>query len=225
MSNVGKHSRVTLVRSAERFVTEGPGTSTWSLLSTGPHWAADRLPVGPVVGVDEHVLEPGAGFPTHAHRGVDVVTRVVEGQLHHSGTGDPAVLRSGEVAVLRAGSGAQHEERAGPDGARIVQTWLAVPPGPASYERAPAPAVYGDVPLDLAAGLRTGLVAGRVPLPPGVLLVLAGEVEAAGQVLAAGDALLVPEDHPTGWLDPGGPSADVLLWVLRPTGVQRAAAG
>ena len=57
------------------------------------------------------------------HRAVDVVAVVLSGSLHHRWDGD-VPLAAGDVAVLRAGSGLDHDEVAGDDGARVLQCYL-----------------------------------------------------------------------------------------------------
>ena len=42
-----------------------------------------RIAFGPVVGVDDHVVAPDAGFDWHAHRGVHIASWVLEGTLRH----------------------------------------------------------------------------------------------------------------------------------------------
>jgi quercetin 2,3-dioxygenase len=91
--------------------------------------------LGPVLRVTDDRLGPGESYGPHDHRAVDVVAVVVAGALTHAWA-DGAALRAGDVGVLRAGAGLRHDERAGPDGARVLQCYLrpAAPLGPASHE-------------------------------------------------------------------------------------------
>lgn len=174
MSNPVEPEQTTVLRHADRFVTDGPGTTTWSVLSTGAHWDPARTAVGPLVALDEHLLAPGAGFPAHRHRGLDVVTAVLAGELHHDGPGR-TVLAAGGTAVLHAGAGVEHSEVAGPGGCRFVQAWLlAEPEGAASYEQGVPALLRGPARLDSALAV----------------LVVEGDVRAAGHVLGPGDTAL-----------------------------------
>ncbi|MGR7023031.1 pirin family protein [Geodermatophilus sp. URMC 62] len=79
--------------------------------------------LGPLLRITDDRLAPGAGYGRHEHRAVDVVAVVLAGSLTHA-WGDGAPMAAGDVGVLRAGTGLAHDEVAGPDGARVVQTHL-----------------------------------------------------------------------------------------------------
>jgi hypothetical protein len=91
--------------------------------------------LGPLLRIADDRLAPGAGYGRHEHRAVDVVAVVLAGTLRH-GWGDGAELTAGDVAVLRAGAGLEHDEVAGADGARVLQCYLrsADPAATAAYE-------------------------------------------------------------------------------------------
>jgi quercetin 2,3-dioxygenase len=84
--------------------------------------------LGPLLRISDDVLAPGASYGVHAHRAVDVVAVVLAGSIRHE-WGDQPLLHAGDVAVLSAGSGLEHDERAGDDGARVLQCYLR-PAGP-----------------------------------------------------------------------------------------------
>jgi hypothetical protein len=102
--------------------------------------------LGPLLRVADDRLGPGESYGPHDHRAVDVVAVVLAGALVH-GWGRSADLGAGDVGVLRAGSGLRHDERAGPDGARVLQCYLrpAVPGAPASHEVVPDVAGWVDL--------------------------------------------------------------------------------
>ncbi|MGY1691854.1 pirin family protein [Geodermatophilus sp. SYSU D01105] len=79
--------------------------------------------LGPLLRMAHDRLAPGTGYGRHPHRAVDVVAVVLEGSLRH-GWGDGARMVAGDVAVLRAGTGLEHDEVAGDAGARVLQTHL-----------------------------------------------------------------------------------------------------
>jgi redox-sensitive bicupin YhaK (pirin superfamily) len=85
--------------------------------------APDDGSLGPLLRIADDRLAPRAGYGRHEHRAVDVVAVVLSGSLHHRWDGD-VPLAAGDVAVLRAGTGLDHDEVAGDDGARVLQCYL-----------------------------------------------------------------------------------------------------
>jgi hypothetical protein len=102
--------------------------------------------LGPVLRISDDRLAAGAGYGLHAHRAVDVVAVVLAGALRHR-WGAGAVLRAGDVAVLRAGTGLEHDELAEDGGARVLQTYLrsADPSGPPRHDVVRAAAGWVDL--------------------------------------------------------------------------------
>jgi redox-sensitive bicupin YhaK (pirin superfamily) len=77
--------------------------------------------------INEDRVDPGAGFPTHGHRDMEIITYVLEGALEHEDSmGHGEVLRAGEVQRMTAGRGVTHSEfnHSSSDPVHFLQIWI-----------------------------------------------------------------------------------------------------
>jgi redox-sensitive bicupin YhaK (pirin superfamily) len=156
--------------------------------------------------INEDRVVPGAGFPTHSHSDMEIISYVLEGALEHKDSlGTGAVIRPGELQRMTAGTGVRHSEynSSGTDPVHFLQIWIepaqtGLAPG---YEQKRLPEVAdGETRLDLI-GSADGR-SGSITIHQDVLLYRA--------IIASGATLSVPlspERH--GWVQGGRGIVDV----------------
>ena len=166
--------------------------------------------------INDDTVAPGAGFGTHPHRDMEIISYVLAGALEHRDSmGNGSVIRPGDVQRMSAGTGITHSEfnHSDREPVHFLQIWVlperqGLPP---SYEQIRVALEEKRGRLRLIASGRGGEGAVRVhqdvelyatlleageavshPLRAGRqswVHVARGEVEVNGQALETGDAM------------------------------------
>src|SRR5918911_1030811 len=117
-------------------------------------------------GPDDVASGPGMQVAPHPHTGLQTVSWLVEGEIHHlDSLGSDVRFRPGELALMTAGHGIAHAEQSPVDHPRYLhgaQLWLALPEAdrdtaPTFEHRATLPGFSSD---GLAATVLIGSFAG-----------------------------------------------------------------
>ncbi len=211
---------ITLRRAADRGHASHGWLDTYHTFSFAdyhdPQWMGFRsLRV-----INDDVVSPHAGFGTHPHRDMEIITYILSGSLaHRDSMGNGRTITQGEVQYMAAGTGVQHSEQnpSGAEPVHLIQIWIVpdekgVPPR--YEEKSMKTATPGQFHLVTSKAGREGSIAIHqdadlwlAKLDPGQsvthrlapgrhawLHVAEGEVTLGGETLQGGDAAAVTDE-------------------------------
>lgn len=229
----------TIRRSDDRGHAEHGWLHSHHSFSFADYFDPEHVGFGPLRVINEDRVDPGAGFATHGHRDMEIVSYVLSGALaHQDSLGNGSTLHPGDVQRMRAGTGIRHSEFNASKEAPVhfLQIWIepdrtGLAPG---YEEAhfddaakrgqlrlivSPDGAEGSVPVHqdvrLYAGLFDGDEQARLALADSrraYVHVVRGELEVNGIKLAGGDALKVTDE--AALVLQGGRDAEVLVFDL-----------
>jgi redox-sensitive bicupin YhaK (pirin superfamily) len=209
---------ITIRRSQERGHANYDWLDTYHTFSFDTYYDPKHQSFRALRVINEDRVAAGAGFPTHPHRDMEIVTYVLEGSLEHKDSmGTGSTISPGELQRMSAGSGITHSEfnHSKTDAVHLLQIWI-MPKARGlkpSYEQKAFP-LDGGLKLVASPDSRDGALginaevaihAGRLAVKQEVIQALApgrhawvqvakGKLNINGTELAAGDGAAVSDE-------------------------------
>lgn len=104
--------RIDVRRAAERAATRISWLDSKHSFSFGRHYDPANTHHGLLLVNNDDIVTPGAGFETHPHQDMEIVTWVLRGSLvHQDSTGHSGIIYPGLAQRMSAGTGILHSEK------------------------------------------------------------------------------------------------------------------
>jgi redox-sensitive bicupin YhaK (pirin superfamily) len=118
---------ITLRHASERGIANFGWLDSKHSFSFGCYYDPQHMGFSALRVINDDSVTPGAGFATHGHRDMEIISYVLEGSIAHKDSeGNVEVLPAGEFQLMSAGSGITHSEynASATEPLKFLQIWI-----------------------------------------------------------------------------------------------------